>query len=163
MPAVRAAVREFDPRVPVISPRTMGSVASGSVARTSFALVLLGLAGTLGLILSAVGLYGVVSYVVQQRRGELGLRLALGATSRGVLGLVVGQSMRLGALGVVLGLAGAAASNRALEAMLFGVRAMDPTVMVGVALVLLGTVALASLWPARRAARIEPVEAMRGG
>jgi ABC-type antimicrobial peptide transport system permease subunit len=113
-------------------------------------------------VLRAVGLYGVVSYVVQQRRGELGLRLALGATARGVRRLVVMQSLRLGVAGVVIGLVGAMVTNRALEAMLFEVRAMDPVVLVGVALLLLGTVALASWGPARRAARIEPAEAMRG-
>ena len=115
-----------------------------------------------GLVLSAVGLYGVVSYLVQQRRSELGLRLALGDTTAGVRRLVVLQSLRLGVVGVVIGLVGAMASNRALEAMLFEVRAMDPLVLVGVALLLLGTVTFASLGPAGRAARIEPGEAMRG-
>ena len=162
VPAVRTSVREFDPRVPIIGVRTLESVAARSMSRTSFTLALLGLAGALGLVLSAVGLYGVVSYVVQQRRGELGLRLALGDTARGVQQLVVMQSLRLGLAGVVLGLAGATATNRALEAMLFDVRAMDPAVLVGVALLLLSTVSLASWGPARRAARIEPVEAMRG-
>jgi putative ABC transport system permease protein len=116
----------------------------------------------LGLVLSAVGLYGVVSYLVQQRRGELGLRLALGATAGGVRRLVVMQSLRLGGTGVVVGVAGALVSNRALEAMLFEVRAMDPVVLVGVAMLLLGTVTLASWGPARSASRIEPAEAMRG-
>jgi ABC-type lipoprotein release transport system permease subunit len=99
---------------------------------------------------------------VQQRRSELGLRLALGDTAGGVRRLVVMQSLRLGVAGVGLGLLGAVVSNKALEAMLFEVRAMDPVVLVAVALLLLGTVALASLGPAGRAARIEPAEAMRG-
>jgi len=162
VPAVREVVRGIDARVPVISPRTLESVTARSVARTSFTLALLAMAGVLGLVLSAVGLYGVVSYVVQQRRGELGLRLALGATAHGVRRLVVMQSLRLGAAGVVIGLVGAMGTNRALEAMLFEVRAMDPVVLVAVAMLLLGTVALASFGPARRAARIEPAEAMRG-
>jgi putative ABC transport system permease protein len=162
VPAVREAVRAMDARVPVIGPRTMREVAARSVARTSFTLALIGLAGALGLVLSAVGLYGVVSYVVQQRRGELGLRLALGATAQGVRRLVVMQSLRLGVAGVVIGLVGAVGTNRALEAMLFEVRAMDPVVLVAVAMLLLGTVALASFGPAQRAARIEPAEAMRG-
>ncbi|MBP7551041.1 MAG: FtsX-like permease family protein [Gemmatimonadaceae bacterium] len=162
LPQVRDAVRRIDARVPIIEPTTFEAVAARSIARTSFTLALLGLAGVLGLVLSAVGLYGVVSYLVQQRRSELGLRLALGDTAAGVRRLVVLQSLRLGVVGVVIGLVGAMASNRALEAMLFEVRAMDPVVLVGVALLLLGTVTFASLGPAGRAARIEPGEAMRG-
>jgi hypothetical protein len=162
VPAVREVVKAFDARVPVVEPRTMRDVAARSVARTTFTLALIGLAGALGLVLSAVGLYGVVSYLVQQRRSELGLRLALGDTAGGVRRLVVMQSLRLGLAGVGLGLVGAVVSNKALEAMLFEVRAMDPVVLVAVALLLLGTVALASLGPAGRAARIEPAEAMRG-
>ncbi len=162
VPQVRALAKEVDARIPVVSPRTLATVAARSTARTSFTLALLGLAGTLGLLLSAVGLYGVVSYVVLQRRGEIGLRLALGATPQDVLGLVIGQSVRLGALGVVLGVAGALVTNRALEAMLFGVRAMDPVVLAGVAGVLMATVLAASWAPAVRAARVAPTEAMRG-
>ncbi len=160
--AVRDAVRAVDTRMPVIAPRTLESVAQRSMARTSFTLALLGFAGVLGLVLSAVGLYGVVSYIVQQRRGELGLRLALGDTPAGVRRLVLGQSMTLGAIGVVLGLAGSVAANRALEAMLYRVRAVDPVVLVGVSVLLLATVTFAGWGPARRATRIEPVEAMRG-
>ena len=151
LPQVRDAVRRIDARVPIIEPTTFEAVAARSIARTSFTLALLGLAGVLGLVLSAVGLYGVVSYLVQQRRSELGLRLALGDTAAGVRRLVVLQSLRLGVIGVVIGLVGAMASNRALEAMLFEVRAMDPAVLVGVALLLLGTVTFASLGPAGRA------------
>jgi len=163
MPQVRDAVRAIDANIPIIAPRTLVSVAARSMARTSFTLALLGFAGMLGLVLSAVGLYGVVSYLVQQRRGELGVRLALGATSRGVLRLVIGQSLRLGLVGVSLGLLGAFATNRALQALLFEVRAGDPVVLLGVAVLLVATVTLASWAPARRASRIEPVEAMRGG
>lgn len=163
VPAVREIVRTIDPSIPVVGPRTLEAVAARSTARTTFTLALLGFAGVLGLVLSAVGLYGVVSYLVQQRRGELGVRLALGATSRGVLRLVLGQSLVLGLVGVLLGLGGALVTNRALQAMLFDVRAGDPVVLVGVALLLLATVTLASWAPARRASRIEPVEAMRAG
>lgn len=163
VPAVREIVRAIDPSIPVVGPQTLEAVAARSTARTTFTLALLGFAGVLGLVLSAVGLYGVVSYLVQQRRGELGVRLALGATSRGVLRLVLGQSLVLGLVGVLLGLGGALVTNRALQAMLFDVRAGDPVVLVGVALLLLATVTLASWAPARRASRIEPVEAMRAG
>jgi len=102
-----------------------------------------------------------VSYVVQQRRGELGLRLALGATPQRVRRMVLGQSLALGGAGVAMGLAGAVAANRMLEALLYQVRALDPAVLVGVAVLLLGTMTLASWGPARRATRIEPGEAMR--
>lgn len=160
--AVREAVRALDPRVPVVAPEPLTAVVARSTARLTFSLALLGIAGVLGLVLSAVGLYGVVSYVVQLRRSEIGIRLALGSSIGAVLRLVVLDSARLAVLGVAIGIAGAFAVNRTLQAMLYQVRAADPVVLVAVALLLLGIVGLASWGPARRAARIEPVEAMRG-
>ena len=162
VPSLRAIARELDPRVPFIARRTMDAVVSRSMARVSFNLVLLGIAGAMGLLLSAVGLYGVVSYVVAQRRSEIGIRMALGATSHSVSRMVVLQSVRLAALGVVIGLAGALAAGRALQAMLFEVSATDPLVLASVAVLLMAIVTLASWIPAKRAARIEPTEAMRG-
>lgn len=163
VPSLRAITRELDPSVPFISPRTMDAVVGRSMARVSFNLVLLGIAGAMGLVLSAVGLYGVVSYVVAQRRTEIGIRMALGASARAVSRMVVMQSVRLAALGVAIGLAGALATGGALQAMLFEVSANDPVVLAAVALLLMTIVTLASWAPARRAAGIEPVEAMREG
>lgn len=161
VPTLRALVRELNPRTPFISPRTMDQVVARSMARVTFSLVLLALAGGMGLVLSAVGLYGVVSYVVTQRRAEIGIRMALGADSSSVLRLVVLQSLRLAAVGIVIGVVGALAASRALQAMLFEVRATDPTVLAGVAMFLFAIVTLASWGPARRAARIDPSEAMQ--
>lgn len=161
VPTLRALVRELNPRTPFISPRTMDQVVARSMARVTFSLVLLALAGGMGLVLSAVGLYGVVSYVVTQRRAEIGIRMALGADSSSVLRLVVLQSLRLAAVGIVIGVVGALAASRALQAMLFEVRATDPTVLAGVAMLLFAIVTLASWGPARRAARIDPSEAMQ--
>jgi len=158
---IRAMVQELDPLVPLEDARTMAAVVARSMSRVTFSLVLLGIAGVMGLLLSAVGLYGVVSYVVAQRRAEIGIRMALGASARAVLGLVLVQSMRLAAVGVALGIVGAVVAGRLLRVTLFGVSANDPVVLGGVACFLLGIVLLASWAPARRAARIDPTEAMR--
>jgi putative ABC transport system permease protein len=104
----------------------------------------------------------VISYLVAQRRPEIGVRIALGSPIAQVIGLVMGQSVRLAALGVVIGLVGALIGTRLLRSLLFGVSATDPTVLALVPVVLLGIAALASFAPARRAARVDPVEALRG-
>jgi ABC-type antimicrobial peptide transport system permease subunit len=131
------------------------------MAQTSFALVMLGIAAAVALLLGVVGIYGVISYVATQRTREIGIRMALGAAARDVSRLFVRQGLVLTAVGVVLGLIAAAALTRAMTALLFGVSALDPMTYGGVALGL-GVVALAATYlPARRAARVDPAAALR--
>lgn len=161
IPQVRRIVQAMNPRVPVVSPRSMEHVVERSMARTSFVMVLLGIAATMALVLSAVGTYGVVSYLVTQRRSEIGVRIALGAQVAQVARLVVIEAVRLAVLGVVIGLVGAWATTRVLDTLLFNVSPTDPVVLLSVAVGLLAIAALAAFAPARRAARTDPVEALR--
>ena len=163
IPTVRRLLSEANPRVPFVDARTMDEVFSRSMSRTSFVMILLGLAAAAALALSAVGTYGVISYLVTQRRPEIGVRIALGASVQGVSRLVVFQSLRLAVIGVVIGLAGAWATTRLLSRLLFEVSPTDPVVMVTVAATLLLVAGIAAFAPARRAARIDPVEVLRDG
>jgi ABC-type antimicrobial peptide transport system permease subunit len=140
----------------------MEQVLDRSMARTSFIMLLLGLASAMALLLSAVGIYGVISYIVGQRRSEIGVRIALGARVGEVARMVVLQSVGLALAGVALGLVAALAATRVLQSLLFGVSATDPLVLGAVAAVLLVIAAVASFAPARRAASVDPVVALRG-
>lgn len=161
-PVIRRIVNEIDPQVPVNDIRPMEGVLAKSLARRSFTMMLLATAATLALVLSAVGIYGVISYVVAQRRGEIGIRMALGARAGEVRALVVRQSLALTGIGVVIGLAGAIATTRVLGALLFGVSPTDPLVLSGATALLVVLAVLASYFPAQRASRVDPVEALRG-
>jgi predicted permease len=157
----REALRAVDPRLPMINPRTVEAVVDESMASTSFTVVLLGIAAGIALLLGTVGIYGVISFIVSRRTQEIGVRMALGAPAQTVLRSVVGQGLVLTALGLAVGLGGAWALSRALASLLYGVSATDPLTFGGTAL-LLGLVALAATWfPARRASRVDPVEALR--
>jgi predicted permease len=160
--AVRRAVTELDPQVPIANVTTMEQVVSRSMSRVSFIMLLLGVASAIAMLLSAVGIYGVISYLVGQRRGEIGVRIALGATTSRVAGMIVGQSLRLALAGIAIGLVGALAGTRILRSLLFEVSPTDPAVLLAVAALLVALAALASFAPARRAARVDPVEALRG-
>ena len=160
-PAIRQAVAGIDDRVALANPMPMEAVVSRSMARVSFILLLMGIAAGIALLLSAVGLYGVVSYVVSQRRGEIGVRMALGARVSQVARLIMMQSVRLAVIGVILGLAGAFAGTRLLGALLFQVSPTDPLIFGLVASSIVLIAAVASLGPARRAARIPPADALR--
>lgn len=161
-PLVREQVRRLDPALPVFNVRLMSDVitqAAGGRRKLNMSLILL--FGGVAVLLGAVGIYGVMSYVVTQRTREMGVRLALGARQGDVSRLVLRQGIRMTALGIVLGIGGALASGRVLASLLYGVEPSDPATHVTVA-VLLTVVALLSCWlPARRAARVDPVEALR--
>jgi putative ABC transport system permease protein len=158
---VRERVRSIDPELPIYDLKTMGDVVSQSVAQPRFYMILLTAFAALALLLAALGIYGVISYSVSQRTRELGIRIALGATQDRVVRLVLGQGMALTSLGVAAGLVGAYWLVRLLASMLFGVTATDASTFIGVSIVLLGVAGAASYLPARRAARVDPVAAMR--
>ncbi|MGH7616505.1 MAG: FtsX-like permease family protein, partial [Gemmatimonadaceae bacterium] len=159
--AIRRVVADIDPQVPVASVQSMELVVSKSMAQRSFTMLLLIISAVIALVLSAVWIYGVISYLVAQRRGEIGIRIALGAQAAQVSRLVVGHTMRLAAAGVAIGLVAAMVSTRLLVSLLYDVRPNDPLALVGAAAILLAVALLASLAPTRRAAKVDPVEAMR--
>jgi putative ABC transport system permease protein len=160
-PAVTRAIRQVDPAQPVFGVMPMEKVIANASAERRFSLLLLTLFAGLALLLSAIGIYGVMAYNTTQRRHEIGIRMALGAGSREVLGLVVGQGMRLVGIGLLLGLTGAWVLSRVLTSQLYDVSARDPFTYLTVA-ALLGAVALAALYvPARRAVRLDPMTSLR--
>lgn len=159
--AVTAAIREVDPEQPVFGVMSMQRVIENVSAERRISMVLLLLFAGMALLLSAIGIYGVMAYTTTQRRHEIGIRLALGAGGVDVLRLVVGQGMRLVVGGLLAGVIGAWALSRVLTSQLFGVSAQDPATYLGVAL-LLGLVALVATWlPARRATRVDPMISLR--
>ena len=160
-PAVRRAIAELDATVAIANEQSMEQVIARSMAKRTFTLTLLGIASGMALLLSAIGLYGVVSYVVGERRSEIGVRVALGAQRGDVGRMIIMQSVRLTAIGVVIGLAGALATTRLLQSLLFEVRPTDPATLGAVSLVLVTIAAAASWVPARRAMQVDPVEALR--
>jgi len=147
--------------LPLANVRTVGDVLGGSLARTSFTLVTLGIAATVALLLGGVGIYGVVSYAVSQRTREIGVRMALGAERADVRRMVVRQGLWLAAVGVGLGLLGAVGLTRLIASLLYGVRPVDPPTYGIVALSLAGVALLASWLPARRAAGVDPAVTLR--
>ena len=162
IPEVRALVREVAPEAPMYRVFTIEQLVERSMVDLSFTMLTLGVAAALALLLGGVGLYGVLSYVVAERTQEIGVRMALGAEAARVRGMVVGQGVRVVAVGIVLGLLVALASTRALSSLLFGVAPVDPWTFGGMSLAMLAVGALASWIPATRAARVDPMTAMRG-
>jgi len=161
LPAAREAVWSVNPNLPIASVRTLDEIAANSMARTSFTLVMLGIAAVVALFLGVVGIYGVISYIVSQRTREIGVRMAMGAEMGDVRRMVLRQALALTGGGVVVGLLAAAGLTRLMAALLYGVSPMDPMTFGSVAAGL-STVALAASWiPARRAARVDPVVALR--
>jgi putative ABC transport system permease protein len=159
--AVRAALRAIDPAVPAAGVQTMEAIVSASVADRRLHMLLIGAFGALALALASIGLFGVTAYAVTQRTREMGVRLAIGASRASVLSLVVGNAMRLVALGVAIGVAIALLATGSLARLLFEIGPRDLSTYVLVPVVLLLTAALASYLPARRATRVDPVIALR--
>lgn len=158
---IRTLVREIAPEAPVYRTFTMEQLADRSVAALSFTMLTLGVAAALGLILGAVGLYGVLSYVVTQRTREIGIRMALGAEAARLRRMVVAQGGRVVLLGVAIGAAASIWLTRMLEGLLFGVSATDVPTFVAMALVMLGVAVVASYVPARRASAVDPMLSLR--
>jgi putative ABC transport system permease protein len=161
MEEVRAAVRSVSGSIPIAQERTMQDLYAGSLARTSFTLVLLVIAGGMALVLGIIGIYGVIAYVVTQRTREIGIRAALGADRRQLEGMFLRQGLTLAAVGAAIGLVAAAALGRSMSSLLFGVGAMDPTAYISALGITLAAAALATYLPARRAATINPIETLK--
>jgi putative ABC transport system permease protein len=159
--SVRQAIWSVDKDLPVFGVTTMNDVVAESVAQRRFSMSLLGAFALLALLMAAVGLYGVLSYSVSQRVHEMGLRMALGANARDLMRLVVGQGLRVVLVGVASGVIASFAATRLLAGMLFGVSPLDPATFAVVAVVLVGAAVAASLVPARRATKVDPMVALR--
>jgi predicted permease len=158
---IQQAVWQVNDNLPVASMQTLGEIYSRSMARTSFTLVMLAIAGAMALALSLIGIYGVVSYAVSQRTREIGIRMALGARKGELLWMFVRSALALSGAGIVLGLGVAAALARLMTALLFGVSPLDPLSFAAVPLILAAVAALASFLPACRVASVNPVDALR--
>jgi putative ABC transport system permease protein len=159
--AIQDALRQGSGGLPVARPRTMSEIVTRSTARSDFNMLLLTIFAASALLLAAIGIYGLMAYSVQQRTPEIGIRVALGAESDTVRNMIVRQGMRVALAGVVIGLASAFGLTRIIASLLFGVTALDPAVFVAAPL-LLSAVALIAVWfPARRAAHIDPLRALR--
>jgi ABC-type antimicrobial peptide transport system permease subunit len=159
--ALREQIRAVDPDQGLLAVEPMEGVLADAVARPRLQAVLLGAFAVLALVMACLGLYGVLAYSVEQRRREVGVRVAIGASPREILHLVVGEGLRLTATGLALGVVLALGLTRYLTTLLFGVRPTDPLVYLGVGALLLAVAAGASVAPARRAMRLDPVVALR--
>jgi predicted permease len=158
---IRAAVRSVSASVPVAQERTMQDLYAASLARTSFTLVLLGVAGAMALALAVIGIYGVIAYVVSQRTREIGIRSALGARPRQLARMFLGQGLALTGVGLLVGVVAAIALGRWMSSLVFGVSPLDPVTYVAAVAVTLSAAALASYLPSRRAAAIDPIETLK--
>jgi ABC-type antimicrobial peptide transport system permease subunit len=158
---VRQAIRSVDGSLPIAQERTMQQLYSGSLARTSFVLVMLAIAGGMALVLGVIGIYGVIAYIVSQRAREIGIRLALGAEPQELKRMFLLHGLALSTVGTAVGLVAAMALGRLLSSLLFGVGPLDPLAYVAALGVTIAAAALASYLPARRAAMIDPVETLR--
>ena len=156
-----AAIHAVNPGLPLAKVRTLNDVYRLSMARTSFALVLLGIAGAMALALAIVGVYGVLAYAVAQRRNEVGIRIALGAEPAMIKALFVRQGLILACMGGAIGLAAAGGLSRWISSLLFGVRPLDPVTYGASGAVILAAAMTASYIPARRAASVDPMETLR--
>jgi putative ABC transport system permease protein len=159
--SITNAVREADPSLPIIRLRNMEEVVRDSVRRPRILMQLFAAFAGFAVLLAAIGTYGVLSYVVTQRRREIGIRMALGAEPALVLRSVMEQGLELTGIGLVAGLTGALVLTRLMETLLFGVRPSDPATLAGVAALITAVTAAASVAPAVRATRVDPMVALR--
>jgi predicted permease len=158
---VRQAVWSVDPNLPLSDVHTLDFFYKRSMARTSFTLIMLGVAGSMALLLGVVGIYGVIAYSISQRTREIGIRMALGAQQQTLTGMFVRHGLSLTAIGVAFGLAAAIVAMRLMSSLLFKVSPVDPVAYGAASLGLVATAFLASYLPSRRAANVDPVEALR--
>jgi ABC-type antimicrobial peptide transport system permease subunit len=159
--AVRQAVRAVDPTLPVTEMRTLGEQVERTFAREQLMARLSSVFGGVALVLACVGLYGLMTYAVLSRTGEIGLRMALGALPRNILQMILGESLRLVGFGAILGIGAAWVGTRWIAALLYGFSPTDPLTYAAVALLLAAVAVLACWLPARRAAKVDPMVALR--
>jgi len=161
VPAIRDAIEKMNGENVMYEAKPMEEVVADSLAARRFSMILLGVFAALALLLSSIGIYGVISYVVSQRTHEIGIRMALGAQRSHVLRLMLGEGMKMALVGVAIGIAAALGLTQLMASMLFGVSATDPITFCGVAVVLTGVALVACYIPARRAMRVDPMVALR--
>src|SRR5205814_3510805 len=160
-PSVRKELAALDTTIPLTSVRVFDEYISRSLTRPRFNTLLLSIFAGTALVLTAIGIYGVLAYSVSQRTSEIGIRIALGAGKSSIFRLVVGQAMALVAISLAIGVAGAFAATRLLNSLLFGVGASDPGTFIGIVLLVTIVAFLAAWLPARRATRVDPIIALR--
>jgi putative ABC transport system permease protein len=158
---VREVIRTLDPNLAVSNIKTLDTLVDESVAGRRFYTLLLGAFAAVALLLAGVGIFGVISIMVAQRRSEIGVRMALGAAPGSVLRLIVGGALKLAGVGVVIGLVAALAATRLLSSLLFEVGSTDPVTFAGTAVMLLAVAGIAAALPARSAASVDPNVALR--
>ncbi len=161
VPTLTKAVQSLDKDLPLLHVKTLSEYVDDSIADTRFETVLLGTFGGLAFVLTATGLYGVISYTVVQRTREMGIRFALGAERNAIVAMIVKNGVRLAGTGIAVGLAAAFLLTRVVASLLYGISPSDPLTFIGVPVALIAMATVASYIPARRAARVDPMEALR--
>jgi ABC-type antimicrobial peptide transport system permease subunit len=161
IPTVRREIHAIDPGIAVSDFRTMNQLLDSSTGPRRFSTVLLSIFAGLALVLAVIGIYGILSWSVAQRTQEIGIRMAVGADSRGILRLILGRGLKLAILGLAIGLAATFAFTRVLASQLFEISPHDPWVLTSVSLLMLGVTVAACYLPARRATKVDPATTLR--